>query len=86
MAFKAKSTVKIFSNVVFLVVTIGGYPGMVPICQPNFEITTDISSDLCDRFVFGLFLDFGKHKAKSTPSPLFKTPSTAEVDIFLGTM
>ena len=47
MAFMAKSTVKFFSNVVFLVVTIGGYPGMVPICQPNFEITTDISSDLC---------------------------------------
>ena len=46
MAFMAKSTVNFFSNVVFLGVTIGGYPGMVPICQTNFEITTDISSDL----------------------------------------
>ena len=38
---------KFFQLAVLMVVTIGGYPGMVPICQTNFEITTDISSDLC---------------------------------------
>ena len=31
----------IFSNMVFLVATMGGYPAMVTICQPDFEVTSD---------------------------------------------
>ena len=45
--FLDKNCLEIFSNVVFLLVTMCGYPAMMPISQMDFMILTDISNVMC---------------------------------------
>ena len=45
--FLDKNCLEIFSNVVFLLVTMCGYPAMMPISQTDFMLLTDISNVMC---------------------------------------
>ena len=47
MAFTAKASGEIFSNVGFSIVTIGGYTAMVTISHLNFGMLTVNSTALC---------------------------------------
>ena len=47
--FLDKNCLEIFSNVVFLLVTVCGYPAMMPISQTDFMILTDTSNVMCTR-------------------------------------
>ena len=45
--FLDKNCLEIFSNVVFLLVTMCAYPAMMPISQTDFMLLTDISNVMC---------------------------------------
>ena len=45
-SFPDKNCGQIFSNVVFLIVTMYGYPAMMPVSQLDFMVPTDISNAL----------------------------------------
>ena len=48
-SFPDKNCGQIFSNVVFLIVTMYGYPAMMPVSQLDFMVPTDISNALWTR-------------------------------------